>query len=316
MRYAGAVENNPMTAQTDSCISETKNIFRHQKIVDRLLQSDLFQSYKGIFQTATGLPLELFPTDRGGVSACQGSVNQNRFCSLLNSGQKGCGACLDAQQNLMAQGGRGVQSISCFAGLQETAIPIVVEGTIIAQLKTGQVFHDLPKDGQFSDVMGKIEPVESTESDLSEAYLATPVIKRSTYQAMVTLLAAFSMQLTKLAGMIAREETSDGDDPISNAKDYIEEHLSSPIHLEDVAKNVKMSAFHFCRRFKEETGKTLTRYVSERRVSLAREALETSERRITDIAFDAGFQSLSQFNRSFHKITGVSPTVYRQGLLA
>ena len=77
-----------------------------------------------------------------------------------------------------------------------------------------------------------------------------------------------------------------------------------------------MSPFHFCRKFKAATGITMTQYISEERVKLAKEFLLNTGQRITDIAFDAGFQSLSQFNRKFHRVTGMSPTQFRAQVAA
>ena len=215
-----------------------------------------------------------------------------------------------------SEGRREVRSIACFAGLQETAIPIMVGSVMVAQLRTGQVFHEAPVQGSFAKVTGAIDGVGASHAELEKAYMATPVVEKQRYQAMVTLLAAFSLQLTKLANQIGSEQECGEEDVIDLAKDYIEENLVDPIHLTEVAQRFKMSPFHFCRKFKEATGTTMTNYISEQRVSLAKEALVNTENRITDIAFNSGFQSLSQFNRNFHKITGMSPTQFRMRVAA
>ena len=157
-----------------------------------------------------------------------------------------------------------------------------------------------------------LDEEESMSADLEEAYMATSVVEKQRYQAMVTLLAAFSLQLNKLANQISTEQESAGEDMIELALDYIDEHLSDPIRLDDVADALGISPFHFCRKFKAATGMTMTSYLSKERVNHANYALLNTSHRITDIAFDAGFQSLSQFNRSFARIVGLSPTLYRR----
>lgn len=216
-----------------------------------------------------------------------------------------------AQKCLSSGDHRGVQSIACFAGLQETAIPIMVGSAMVAQLKTGQIFHEAPAPGSFAKVAESLGERELMRAELEEAYMATSVVEKQRYQAMVTLLAAFSLQLTKLANQIGTEQDSEGEDMIELAMDYIDEHLMDPIHLDDVAGALGISSFHFCRKFKAATGMTMTSYLSKERVNHAKEALLNTDHRITDIAFDAGFQSLSQFNRTFHKVTGMSPTQLR-----
>ncbi|GHC53117.1 hypothetical protein GCM10007100_19430 [Roseibacillus persicicus] len=304
---------HPMNTTTNAAIHETALLFRHQKLVERLQGAAFFQSYSEVFQQMTGLPLELHPVADQRVQVCGGSVNQNRFCHLVNRGEGGCAQCLMSQRCLGQGEARSrVQSISCFAGLQETAVPLVYDGRVIAQLKTGQIFHEQATEAEWNNVQNllQMDPAESKE--LEEAYLATPVMEKGKYRAMVTLLAAFSLQLGKLLNRLALEIENEEGNLVARAKNLIEEHLTESLALDDLAENLGVSPFHLCRKFKEGTGETLTLYLTSRRVELAKEALLKGESRITDIAYEVGFQSLSQFNRSFHKITGMNPTEFRR----
>jgi len=301
-----------MNTQSDSSIAETHRFLRHAKIMDRLWRSELFQSYQQIFQGTTGLSVELNPADEELAGHGHRSENQNRFCQLLNRGEAGCEMCLLAHRCLASNENRGVKTVACVAGLQETVIPIMVGSTKIAELKTGQIFHAEPSAEEFRKVSGSLGDLEVEAGELEEAYLATPVVEKQKYHAMITLLAAFSLQLTKLANQIALSQENEGESFVEKAKDFIEENLTEVIHLDTVANEVGMSPFHFCRKFKESTGTTLTSYISKRRVQLAKEALTATDGRVTDIAFESGFQSLSQFNRCFHAITGLSPTRFRR----
>jgi AraC-like DNA-binding protein len=75
-----------------------------------------------------------------------------------------------------------------------------------------------------------------------------------------------------------------------------------------------MSAFYFCKVFKEAVGVTFTDYVARTRVEKTKQMLLNPNVRISEAAFAAGFQSLSQFNRVFRRIIGESPTHYRDEL--
>ena len=83
-----------------------------------------------------------------------------------------------------------------------------------------------------------------------------------------------------------------------------------------MARQAGLSESHFCRLFKESTGLTLTDYVNRCRIDWAKRELLKPEARISEIAFMIGYQSLSQFNRSFARIVGQSPTLYRRERLA
>jgi AraC-like DNA-binding protein len=81
-----------------------------------------------------------------------------------------------------------------------------------------------------------------------------------------------------------------------------------------VAKASGASVFHFCKVFKKSTGLRFTDYVARVRLEDAKAELLNPNRRISEVAYDVGFQSLTQFNRTFKRIFGRSPTEFRQHL--
>ena len=109
----------------------------------------------------------------------------------------------------------------------------------------------------------------------------------------------------------------EGSEPaaIARARKFIHAHLDQPLPLGLVARHAGLSESHFCRLFKESAGLTLTDYVNRCRIDWAKRELLKPEARISEIAFLVGYQSLSQFNRSFARIVGVSPTIYRRSRL-
>jgi AraC-like DNA-binding protein len=77
---------------------------------------------------------------------------------------------------------------------------------------------------------------------------------------------------------------------------------------------VNMSAFYFCKVFRKVTGVTFVEYLARLRVESVKTLLLDPHKRISEAAFEAGFQSLSQFNRVFRRVAGEAPTVYREKL--
>ena len=98
---------------------------------------------------------------------------------------------------------------------------------------------------------------------------------------------------------------------IWKARKFIEGHSDEELSLRKVAKAVSISANHLSEKFKQVTGVNFVDYVAHARFEKACEHLLNSNRRISEIAFAVGFQSLSQFNRVFKRLTGKSPTQYR-----
>ena len=98
---------------------------------------------------------------------------------------------------------------------------------------------------------------------------------------------------------------------MNRAQRYILEHLDSPLRLNDVARHINMSPSAFSRYFKNVMGKTFSHFVSELRVGQACRSLLETDRPIAEIAFESGFNNLSNFNRRFLELRGVTPRRFR-----
>lgn len=92
---------------------------------------------------------------------------------------------------------------------------------------------------------------------------------------------------------------------------YIDAHHAEPVQLERLAAEACLSPFHFARLFREATGLTPHRYVTERRIHAAREALAIDQATLLEIAVEHGFGSQANFTRVFRKSTGLTPGQYR-----
>jgi AraC-like DNA-binding protein len=98
---------------------------------------------------------------------------------------------------------------------------------------------------------------------------------------------------------------------IWKARKYIEEHAAEKLSLTEVANVVNGNANYLSERFKQVTGINFVEYVARTRVANACDLLHNPDLRVSDIAFAAGFQSLSQFNRIFKRMSGRTPTQFR-----
>lgn len=99
---------------------------------------------------------------------------------------------------------------------------------------------------------------------------------------------------------------------VSRALDYIEAHLDADISLAQVAAEAGISQWHFARIFHALTNETLKSYIRARRLSAALDKLLTTDRRIIEIAMDAGFASQQSFARAFKKLFNINPHAARK----
>jgi transcriptional regulator GlxA family with amidase domain len=88
---------------------------------------------------------------------------------------------------------------------------------------------------------------------------------------------------------------------------YIEQHLGDPFTLEDLARAVGVSRFHFARLFRISTGESPMEFLLRSRIERAKQILMTSDRRMSEIAATLGFCDQSHFSRSFRRYAGVTP---------
>lgn len=93
---------------------------------------------------------------------------------------------------------------------------------------------------------------------------------------------------------------------------FIEENLDKPISLAELARTAGMSVYYFATLFKKSTGVSPHRYIVWRRVIRASELLRDTRLSILQVSLDLGFEHPNNFARAFRRVTGVSPTRFRQ----
>lgn len=98
---------------------------------------------------------------------------------------------------------------------------------------------------------------------------------------------------------------------IYSFKQVIEDNLFSQVNVDELSQKVNLSVSSFKREFKKLYNDSPANYVKTRRLERAAELLLASDARITDIAFDCGFNDIANFTKSFHDKYGIAPTSYR-----
>ncbi|MCS1406920.1 MAG: HTH-type transcriptional regulator YesS [Verrucomicrobia subdivision 3 bacterium] len=283
--------------------SETE---RDKQLIKILAHSATFQEFAESFSTVTGLPLTLCPAVCWDLPL-HNHRNEGAFCRAAENGKNGCATCFQRQEDT-------ILTRECPFGLIDSALPIKVEGRTIAHLQTGQVMIKPIRPECFEQAAKTLEArgITLDASRLQEAYLQTRYIAPEKYQSMVRLLRFMAEHLSATCNQLAIQQNNAEPVLITRARKYINDNITEELSLSQVATAVNASSFYFCKMFKRVTGLNFTNYVSRVRVEKAKELLHNPNLRISEIAFDVGFQSLTHFNRVFRKITGVSPTDYRR----
>lgn len=287
-----------------------------RNLIEALSGSKVFQDYERAFTEATGMPVALRPIEAWHLPH-HGKRNEGPFCSLISARSRACASCLQVQEKLSEAATHEAVTMGCPNGLCDTAVPVRLGDRVIGYLQTGQVFKKKPSQKQFDRVMAQVRQwgVQATDDELRSAYFNTRIIPARQHDSVVKLLTIFAQHLAMLSNQVVVRHENAEPPVITRAKEFIQEHQTENLRLGHVAKAVNTSTFYFCKMFKRVTGINFTDYLSRVRIEKSKNLLLNPNLRVSEIAFEVGFQSLTHFNRVFKKILGQSPTEYRAQLL-
>jgi len=287
-------------------------MFANKNFVDILGHSKIYQDYERAFTDATGMPVSLRPVESWQLPH-RGKKSENAFCAIMAQRSGTCAACLRVQEQLSQSAQTEADTLTCFSGMSDTAVPVRLGENLIGFLQTGQVFRRKPSEAQFTRVSRQLTEwgLEAGNNEVRDAYFSTRVLTRRQHDAMVMLLKIFAMHLSSVSNQVLVRQENSEPPMITRARDFISKNQGEALSLGQVARAVNTSTFYFCKMFKKATGLNFTDYVSRTRIEKAKNLLLNPNLRVSEIAFEVGFQSLTHFNRVFKKIVGESPTEYR-----
>jgi AraC-like DNA-binding protein len=99
---------------------------------------------------------------------------------------------------------------------------------------------------------------------------------------------------------------------ISAIVDFLSEHYSDGFSMAELCARVGMTESSFSRYFRRATGNTFTDFVTRLRINKACQLLMESDRYITNVCYDVGFNNVANFNRRFLHVKGMTPKEFRR----
>lgn len=282
-----------------------------QEIYDTLLSTDLFSIYRTAFEKVTGQTLALIHPDIISTPNAETDRCNSDFCATLLSTESCKNLCMNHMLDLSKRIDQQAFTASCPANITTTLIPINSKVGVIAYLRSGQVRTDSKQiDPDFFLKISKAMPPHVGRNVIT-TFDNAKVFTKDEYKTQLILLGAFAIQLSDLANNFLAKKSNPGSGIVDLTKRFIHDKLSEKISLDELAQNANVTNSYLCKKFKKATGLTVVEYINRHRIELAKELLTSKSVRVIEIAYETGFQSLSQFNRSFLRYTGHSPTEFR-----
>ena len=278
----------------------------------KLAASPTVREQQVAFTCATGVPLTL--------SAASGqALAEGTFCV------KGClgGHSGEACRNVLLRAEKravtrlGPVQYSCPSGLVKILVPVFIAGRHAGILLAGPfALHSLDQ-ARLERLTQKLEKtgLGDRAERLQTTWRCTPQLSSAKCRAAETLLKMFGKYLEEMGKHFLQSNTASPSSPLlKKIEAFLAESQDGHVSLKEVAAKVNLSPCHFCAVFKKQTGLTFSQYRLRQRLEKARELLADSARRISDVAFESGFESIPYFNRAFRQQFDCSPTEFRERL--
>lgn len=162
------------------------------------------------------------------------------------------------------------------------------------------VFH--PADaGRFSELMSQIYSAAGNDDYIRDMWLNEKL------NTLLALLMAESWQPASL-----RNPRRPARRDVAPVREYLEEHCTEKIALESVAEHFFLNKHYLARLFKEQYGVSVNSYLTQVRITRAKQMLRFTDKAVSVIAAECGLEDANYFSRVFKKVEGVTPKQYRE----
>ena len=226
-----------------------------QEVIRYLSRSQIFKDYEGAFSAAMGLPLNIRGHDSWSPSH-HGKDDRDSFASILARFNKARAACLRAQTDASREPDSTKRTVTWFAGLSESAVPVYVGDHILGFLETGEVMLKNPTKKHFSSITRQLRAwgYKADWKRLERAYFRSCVLPPDRYQAMLRLLSIFAQHLSILSNQLVARQEKEEPANMARARQFIEKHQAEPLSLGRVAHAANISRHYFARCSRKRLG--------------------------------------------------------------
>lgn len=257
------------------------------------------------FYAAGGVPGENQPP------TCE---NHSVHCRRLARTEHGRQLCRSACLRFFEAGREKTVTTQCTAGTTFCAVPIRSSVGLLGYLVAAGFYENRPGTREMNRIRHLLERdgFRVDRDVLAKDCAQTKIFPTKRLEVLRRLMEMSSGYLVKELSLELFQAGGDLPKPILRACQIIRERFRDDPAQEEIARAVGLSTTHFSRLFHRRTGLRFKEYVNELRLQQARRELRETEESITQIAFGAGFRSISQFNRQFKTHYGTTPRAYRR----
>lgn len=284
-----------------------------QKVFAELGKEKQLVEYHNIMNKLLGVVIDFINADGESLKLSK-MKHFNTYCAMIRSSESGFASCQSCDRaNAHTASIKHKELVyKCHAGLIEIVLPLYdSKGNYIGCMTSGQFLleGEAPADKKLIEKTAWLHALDPLF--LYKSYRKSKVLSRLQMEGIIDYLNEIGRLIVKTHNNLLFLETVDSPDKILLIKQFVANNYMKKMTIPETAKRFFFCPGHFCRFFKNEVGVSFMCFVNMYRISKAEEMLELTKRNISEIAFLSGFGSISQFNRMFKNIKGVSPRDFR-----
>lgn len=284
-----------------------------EAFAERIQRSAVLQSVLTDIGELSGVKVHFLESSRTGELSppCQA---HSPLCRRLNQSGPGRDLCRSACLRFLEDAREHTRETRCVAGTVFCAVPIRSSVGLLGFLVAAGFYETRPVARERNRYRHLFERagVRCAPDEIEKLCAATKIFSKERTSSLRHILEIAAGYLVKELSLELFQKGGDLPKPILRACQLIRERFKDDPAQADIARAVGLSTSHFSRQFHRRTGLRYKEYVNAVRLQETRRALRETDHPVTQIAFDAGFRSISQFNRQFKSHYGTSPRNYRK----
>jgi AraC-like DNA-binding protein/ligand-binding sensor protein len=277
-----------------------------------LVGKKLLKEYHSVLFRLSGIVTDFVDTDGKIFQLCP-EEHVNPVCSAIRSTGKGRSLCAVSDRKMFkCRETRTPAVYRCHAGFIDIVVPLFVNKKYIGSLTAGQILNKKPDEKSYRVFREKTSYLDVDEKRLHENFFHVKVLSDNQINALVELLKLIGNYIVESEDKLLFLESAAEKEKILLARKYIENKFKETVTVAEIATHVYMSESYFSHQFKEQVGISPVQYLNRYRIEKALQLLKKGTLSKTEIAFEAGFNTLTHFNRIFKKFMKLSPSEYQK----
>lgn len=278
-----------------------------------LSQKKLLHHYHSAFFKLFHIPLDWILPDNKTFTVC-GQDHCHPLCIKIMGCIEGNKLCNRQTNARMTEARSTRQAVlgCCHAGFYDLILPVYDHGDYLGALCVGQFRLSKVSDREIRKISENLDFLDISPEELKNFHKNTRVFTREELDGLQELLQLIADFICDTYGKSKFLASIANSSQIENAEVYIKRHYTQELSIAKLSRIIGMSPSYLIHQFTRQNGVSPMQYLTIYRVLQAVDLLKNSKLSVAETAFAVGFKNVCNFNRSFRKITGFSPSQCRK----